>query len=60
MSKRTVDPEDSIDAREGRGKGQSNARPKKVDDISNETDDETIKKTDKEARAWHGAKLSVK
>lgn len=56
--KRTVEPEDMMDVKYGRGKGQSNARAKKED--MSETDDETVKVADKEARGWHGSKKSVK
>jgi len=59
MAKSTVDPEDMIDVREGRGKGNSNARPKKVDVTSDETDNETVKSADKLARAWHGSTLKM-
>ena len=60
MGKRTAPSEDAIDAKEGRGKGMSNATPKKVDTTSNETDDPTMKKANKEARMWHGSKAPEK
>jgi hypothetical protein len=60
MGKRTVNSADAIDDKFGRGKRGSNATPKNVDTTSNETDDPMIKKADKEARMWHGARASGK
>jgi hypothetical protein len=58
--KRTAPIADAIDDKYGRGKGMSNATPKKVDTTSNETDDPTIKAADREARMWHGSRAPEK